>query len=249
VSADGVDWTLLRTVSRSFYLTLRLLPSAVREPIALAYLLARLTDTEADGAATAAERELLARREEFLAALDRAPDRDLIATVWLTIREGQEFDRQRFAPGAAPLSPAELDRYTFLVAGCVGDFWTKICARRLPGFSRDPEATMTVRGVAYGQGLQLVNILRDRVADHKLGRIYVPNERVTATLSLARDRLNEAAAYVRALRSRRLRAATALPLLLARETLDLIEAHPDADRVKVPRHRVWLLLGRALIFG
>ncbi len=40
--------TLLRDVSRSFYLTLRLLPGAVRSQIGLAYLLARATDTLAD---------------------------------------------------------------------------------------------------------------------------------------------------------------------------------------------------------
>jgi farnesyl-diphosphate farnesyltransferase len=241
-----VDWPLLRAVSRSFYLTLRLLPSAVREPIALAYLLARLTDTEADGAVTDAERDLVTRRADLERALAAAPDRDLIGAVWQTIQDGQEFDRRRFVPGAAPLTPDELDRYTYLVAGCVGDFWTKICARHLPGFAREPEPVMTDRGIAYGQGLQLVNILRDRAADRKLGRIYVPDERLAETLALARRHLGEAADYVHALRSRRLRAATALPLLLARETLELVEAHPDAERVKVPRHRVWWLLGRAL---
>ncbi len=39
---------LLREVSRSFYLTLRVLPRAVRPQIGLAYLLARTTDTVAD---------------------------------------------------------------------------------------------------------------------------------------------------------------------------------------------------------
>ncbi len=40
--------TLLRDVSRSFYLTLRVLPHQVRTPIGLAYLLARASDTIAD---------------------------------------------------------------------------------------------------------------------------------------------------------------------------------------------------------
>ena len=43
------EWfQLLRAVSRSFYLTLRVLPGAVRPQIGLAYLLARATDTIAD---------------------------------------------------------------------------------------------------------------------------------------------------------------------------------------------------------
>jgi farnesyl-diphosphate farnesyltransferase len=40
--------TILRSVSRSFYLSIRFLPPQLREPIALAYLLARTTDTVAD---------------------------------------------------------------------------------------------------------------------------------------------------------------------------------------------------------
>src|SRR5260221_14385962 len=39
---------LLRDVSRSFYLTMRVLPGAIRPQIGLAYLLARTTDTIAD---------------------------------------------------------------------------------------------------------------------------------------------------------------------------------------------------------
>ena len=39
---------LLKGVSRSFYLSIRVLPSALRAPIAVAYLLARATDTLAD---------------------------------------------------------------------------------------------------------------------------------------------------------------------------------------------------------
>ena len=40
--------TILRSVSRSFYLSIRFLPALLREPIALAYLFARTTDTVAD---------------------------------------------------------------------------------------------------------------------------------------------------------------------------------------------------------
>lgn len=39
---------LLRGVSRAFYLTLRVLPAGLREPVGLAYLLARAADTVAD---------------------------------------------------------------------------------------------------------------------------------------------------------------------------------------------------------
>jgi len=41
---------VLKTVSRSFYLSMRVLPKAMRDPIAIAYLLARAADTLADTA-------------------------------------------------------------------------------------------------------------------------------------------------------------------------------------------------------
>src|SRR5947209_4293665 len=46
--ADGLLGDLLRQVSRSFYLSLAILPRPLREPIGLAYLLARAADTVAD---------------------------------------------------------------------------------------------------------------------------------------------------------------------------------------------------------
>ena len=57
---------LLKGVSRSFYLTLRVLPRGLREPIGLAYLLARAADTIADTRLLPAERRL-----EYLLLLRR----------------------------------------------------------------------------------------------------------------------------------------------------------------------------------
>ncbi|MEK6397235.1 MAG: squalene/phytoene synthase family protein [Terriglobus sp.] len=50
--------TLLRGVSRSFYLTLNILPAGMREPVGLAYLLARAADTIADTSLIAPGRRL-----------------------------------------------------------------------------------------------------------------------------------------------------------------------------------------------
>ena len=47
---DTNKLALLRGVSRSFYLSIRLLPEPLREPVSAAYLLARATDTVADTA-------------------------------------------------------------------------------------------------------------------------------------------------------------------------------------------------------
>src|SRR5438093_11545376 len=48
VSTQRLQTAILRAVSRSFYLSIRFLPAPLREPVALAYLLARTTDTVAD---------------------------------------------------------------------------------------------------------------------------------------------------------------------------------------------------------
>ena len=45
---DHLRGPVLRSVSRSFYLSLRFLPRPLRDPLSLAYLLARATDSIAD---------------------------------------------------------------------------------------------------------------------------------------------------------------------------------------------------------
>src|SRR5437667_12886556 len=49
-SIQALRTTILRSVSRSFYLSIRILPAQLCEPVALAYLLARTTDTVDDTA-------------------------------------------------------------------------------------------------------------------------------------------------------------------------------------------------------
>ncbi len=243
-----IPWDLLERVARSFFLTLRFLPHKVRDPIALAYLLARLSDTEADGAANDAERELLARKAECLALLSQSPDRAAIEHVWTTIQEGQDFDKQRFAgKNPEPLSSEERDHYTYLVAGCVGEFWTRICEDKIRGFASRPQVEMLELGINYGKGLQLVNILRDRHKDSTIGRIYVPASEVPAALALARHHLDFAKTYIQSIRPWRLRAATALPYHLAIATLNLIEENPSAESVKIPRSKMWRFILSAVI--
>jgi farnesyl-diphosphate farnesyltransferase len=81
---------------------------------------------------------------------------------------------------------------------------------------------------AFGEGLQLVNILKDRVTDAGEGRYYLPESLPRAEVfALARRDLTTAAAYSSRLESARsnrgIVAFTALPVLLARATLDRVE--------------------------
>src|SRR2546423_480766 len=70
--ADDLLGELLRRVSRSFYLSLRILPRDVREPLGLAYLLARAADTVAD-TRLVARGERLAHLETLRAAFRGTP--------------------------------------------------------------------------------------------------------------------------------------------------------------------------------
>ncbi len=72
---DGLN-EILRSVSRSFYLTLRVLPSAVRLQISLGYLLARAGDTIADTRLVPAEYRSAALRRLSAAILDAAQGTD-----------------------------------------------------------------------------------------------------------------------------------------------------------------------------
>jgi farnesyl-diphosphate farnesyltransferase len=202
---------LLRDVSRSFYLTLRVLPGQIRPQISLAYLLARATDTIADtkavprakrivalqqlqnlshvpdlGAITGqqtspAEKQLLERLEDCVIALGQFDEADgrRIQELLEIIVGGQVFDLQQF-PGetekelVALSSDEELDRYTYMVAGCVGEFWTKMCVAHLPALRDWNVEEMGKLGVRFGKGLQLVNVLRDIPKDLRIGRCYLP---------------------------------------------------------------------------
>ena len=65
----GPESALLRDVSRSFYLSLRVLPGRMRPAVSLAYLLARASDTLADTAAVPAT-ERLTLLDGFIAEME-----------------------------------------------------------------------------------------------------------------------------------------------------------------------------------
>lgn len=228
MSSQHLLTSLLKDVSRSFYLTLRVLPANIRNEIGLAYLLARASDTIADtglvaapqrsaalgkfrarilgksnetlqlgelvkNQSSAAERKLLERADDAVALLGSvsAEDQQRIREVLTVIISGQELDLIRFAHAnsnriLALQSDGELDGYTYRVAGCVGEFWTKMWWSRLyPDGNASGGGGLTVdslqqHAVRYGKGLQLVNILRDFPEDLRRGRCYLPKEKLSA---------------------------------------------------------------------
>src|SRR5205814_5398409 len=138
----------------------------------------------------AAERALLERVEEILARVVRLPepDRARVRGVLATLTDGMLFDLERFpgetAAGLAALDTLEeLDRYTYLVAGCVGEFWTDLHLAHRPRLRGWEPSVMRATGVRFGKALQMTNVLRDVPADLAHGRCYLP-ARELATLGL-----------------------------------------------------------------
>ncbi len=140
------------------------------------------------GCALPAEKILLERIEEALQLLGALPedDRLLVREVLRVIISGQTLDLTRF-PKAAPGAPvtalqteAELDDYTYRVAGCVGEFWTKICQLHLLPRPTADDAVFLRDGIRFGKGLQYVNILRDLPRDLRKGRCYLPSQTLAA---------------------------------------------------------------------
>ena len=147
---------------------------------------------------------------------------------------------------AAPLTPEELEEYTYLVAGSVGEFWTRLCFKHVPDYSTKPLEEMLPLARRFGQALQFVNILRDRRSDADAGRIYISDQRFYVEMQHVSELLQSAAEYTAAIQPRALRAACALPLDLANQTLALVAQHPLGVGVKVPRYKVWWAFVKAL---
>ncbi len=316
--------SLLRDVSRSFYLTLRVLPLPIRMPIGIAYLLARAADTIVDteiivteqrltilsrlrqavggGVAVSdllsemnnviqkqqhkGERLLLERLDEVFFSLSQlsGDDRKQVIAIVTTLTDGMLFDLQTFpaemSGSVVALPDAQaLDRYTYLVAGCVGEFWSNICFahdKRLRVWDLPKQRAL---GVQFGKALQLTNILRDVAEDLRLGRCYLPADQLTV-LNLSAEALLDssqstalcplyhqliaqalhryAAAEQYILNTPRrcllLRLATLWPVLIGLHTLQLIAPHRDylnpEVRIKMKRSDVYrLILASLFVVG
>jgi farnesyl-diphosphate farnesyltransferase len=307
--------SLLKRVSRAFYLSLAILPKSLRDPIGLAYLLARAADTIADTRLVSrderlghlealrselrdespsrldkviractgpdphpGERELLRRLTDYLESYRALAkeDRERVQRLLLTITEGMIFDLKTF-PGedegrlVALETREDLDRYTYYVAGCVGEFWTEMMIAHRPRVAVWNPEEMKRRGVRFGKGLQMTNVLRDLARDLRIGRCYIPRKELAALglspkalldpgaverlrpllsdlLAMTLDHYREGWDYTLAIPRAewRLRLACAWPLLIGLGTLALVARAPNlldpSAAVKISRPAVYAIM-------
>jgi farnesyl-diphosphate farnesyltransferase len=260
---------LLTATSRTFALTIPLLPEPTRTEFTLAYLVFRVADTLEDATEWSVPEKLeaLERFATLLESPDEARTREL-AAHWGAhppVRHPGYQELLRELPlvfrAAASLRPAswaivvrhsvrtargmaafvardrsapvrlndleDLRAYCYTVAGIVGEMLTELVLlgrQQLLAVAHDLRADAS----AFGEGLQLVNILKDSDADALEGRHFLPRNADRAGITrLAFEGLDAAARYCARLESagaeRGVLASVALPIVLARATLQHVQ--------------------------
>ncbi len=282
-----VEKFLLET-SRTFALTIPLLPQPLRHQVGVGYLLFRILDTLEDGNLWPCSQRQEAIRE-FSALLHSQAEAEIQAVLegWLeqppvthagylrllagthrvlaelrefplaaqevivqhlerTATEMSNFLNAMDEEGQLVLAGLEaLRQYCYAVAGIVGEMLTELFVEADPGL-QSVRQRLAELAPLFGEGLQLINVLKDAPADSLEGRQYLPQGVPrSAVVDLAREDLQAAGQYVRLLEesgkstgNQGVVGFCALPVILASANLDLLESGPpDAKlgRVQVIR--------------
>ena len=235
-SADvAYQKAILGSVSRTFALTIPLLPPSIEKVVGNTYLLCRIVDTIEDAAelSTQAKQSLSAL---FLdAVLEKSPiktfvepcldalanytnrdELDLIANTPTILRilhtcshqdqeavsrcisimsEGMSFfhGRQNQA-GLQDL--AEFEQYCYVVAGVVGELLTTIFSNHSSAFKVQIAGHENL-AIAFGQALQMTNILKDSPEDKARGVSWKPvNVSQADLLKIAYQKLQDSLDYI-----------------------------------------------------
>lgn len=205
------------------------------------------------------EQILLQRTPDLYQILDECPTqlREPVVEVVETLIDGMLWDQELFQEGASPcgLEDEQLERYTYLVAGCVGPFWSSMCGAGNPALDVLSTAHARTVAIEFGKALQWVNILRDIPKDQTEGRFYLPQmaseafpERLHQCAKRALKAFDSALEYPGYFRFYhvRERLAVIMPLVLGLRTLEKLfqSGGPrPGQRIKVTRSEVFLWLG------
>jgi phytoene synthase len=167
---------ITRREAKNFAYGIMLLPRAKRQAIAAIYAFARRVDDVADGELPPDEKR--AELEELRTALDG----DSSDPVFIALGDA----RERFDIPREPLEAfidgglQDLEQSTYANFGKLRGYCEKVAGAVglacVPVYgSDDTEHAMTL-----GIALQLINIIRDVDEDRQLGRVYLPQDELTA---------------------------------------------------------------------
>lgn len=255
---------MLRATSRTFYIPISRLTSGLQETVAAAYLCMRAIDEIEDDSALSAEikadilRKISAMlqgdfSQEDLARLfapiqSQLPEVTLRLWDWVSytpfsIRPAVLRATAVMAGGMADWveknwsisSKEDLDSYTYYVAGLVGVMLNEVWR-----WHDKTEADLD-QAVAFGRGLQAVNIIRNRVEDASRGVNFFPDGwEMREMFTYARSNLKLALQYITRLEDDSIIEFCKIPLVLAFATLEAIES----GKKKLSRAQVFKLVNR-----
>lgn len=168
------------------------------------------------------------------------PPDSIAARVWDATASMADRMARWVDNGFAVHTEADLDNYTFGVAGAVGlllsDLWAWY----------DGTPTNRLHAIGFGRGLQAVNILRNRVEDLSRGVDFYPDGWGESEMQIyARRNLGYADDYVRLLRPGPALDFCRIPLALAYATVDAL----SEGREKLTRNEVNSIVEDALRDG
>ena len=227
--------SILESVSRTFALTIPLLPANLEKVVGNTYLLCRIVDTIEDAVCIDPKtKQVLSTlfvktvldssySEEFvkesLIALLNHPnhdEKDLIKNIPRVLRVLQSCDeKQRHAVAQCVQIMSEgmsyfhvrqnqvgledlkeFEKYCYVVAGVVGEMLTTVFALHSAAFAKAISGKESL-AIAFGQALQMTNILKDSPEDRLRGVSWKPKGiDQTELLVIAHQKLEDSLRYI-----------------------------------------------------
>ena len=239
---------MLKKTSRTFYIPITFLESKLKKAVASAYLCMRAIDEIEDHESLDPQDKqqiLLATSKLLIGDFDKQAYgklvedyKDILPSVslrlgdWLEIcptdlLETVKTYTSEMAEGMAKWvgknwqvkTKEDLDEYTYYVAGLVGvmlsDLWK---------WNADIDTDRDL-AIAYGRGLQAVNILRNKDEDSQRGVQFFPEGWTRADMfDYAEGNLAQADEYIKSINRKSILLFCKLPLALAHKTLKALKS-------------------------
>lgn len=168
--------------SRTFHMASALLPEDKRRAARALYAFCRVTDDIIDRAEDPSTRQQKLSQWQQIVSMDNPPENELVALAWADTRQRFNIPRgygEQLIQGVArDLTKTRyedfdsLAEYSYGVASTVG-----LMAMHIIGFRGENALPYAVK---LGVALQVTNILRDVAEDYRGGRVYLPQDELTA---------------------------------------------------------------------